>query len=65
LLITAGVERLRELAELGLLAMDTQFRLAPALIGCVAEVVGNPERLAEMDRLGSFDGDDDAALPAS
>lgn len=61
LLTTVSMERLKELAELGLLAIDTHFHVPPALIGSVAETVGNPGRLAEMN---AFD-DEQAAVPAS
>lgn len=64
LLTTVGMERLRELAELGLLAIDTHFHVPSALIGSVAEAIENPARIAEMELLGAVD-DEDAAVPAS
>ena len=40
--------RLEELAELGLLTIDTHFRVPPAIIRCVADAFDDPSLLAEL-----------------
>lgn len=48
LLTQVAMERLEELAELGLLTIDTHFRVPPALIRCVADAFDDPSLLAEL-----------------
>jgi hypothetical protein len=48
LLTKVAMGRLEELAELGLLTIDTHFRVPPALIRCVADVFDDPSLLAEL-----------------
>jgi hypothetical protein len=48
LLTKVAMDRLESLAELGLLTIDTHFRVPPALIGCVADTFDNPWVLAEL-----------------
>lgn len=57
LLSRMAVARLEALAELGLLTIDTHFRVPPALIGCVADVFDNDYVLAY---LGLREAPDDA-----
>lgn len=49
------MDRLEELAELGLLTIDTHFRVPPVLIGCVAEVFDDPGLLAGLGLEESLD----------
>ncbi|WP_211881715.1 plasmid pRiA4b ORF-3 family protein [Pseudarthrobacter albicanus] len=58
-LTSAAVRRLEALAELGLLTIDTHFRVPPALIGCVADTFDNDRVLAD---LGLGEAPDDAAV---
>ncbi|MDQ0923179.1 hypothetical protein QF038_001687 [Pseudarthrobacter sp. W1I19] len=48
LLTKVAMGRLEELAELGLLTIDTHFRVPPALIRCVADAFDDPSLLAEL-----------------
>ena len=48
LLTRVAMSRLEALAELGLLTIDTHFRVPPALIGSVADTFDNPWVLAEL-----------------
>nr|WP_306917130.1 plasmid pRiA4b ORF-3 family protein [Arthrobacter sp. V4I6] len=57
LLANMAVERLEALAELGLLTIDTHFRVPPALVGCFAHVFDNVRVLAD---LGLAEAPDDA-----
>lgn len=57
LLTRIAVGRLEALAELGLLTIDTHFRVPPALIGCVADVFDNENVLGY---LGLREAPDDA-----
>ncbi|WP_427007359.1 plasmid pRiA4b ORF-3 family protein [Pseudarthrobacter sp. H2] len=57
LLTGMAVRRLEALAELGLLTIDTHFRVPPALIGCVADTFDNDWVLAD---LGLGEAPDDA-----
>jgi hypothetical protein len=57
LLTSLAVGRLEALAELGLLTIDTHFRVPPALIGCVADTFDNDWVLAD---LGLGEAPDDA-----
>jgi hypothetical protein len=47
-LTRAAIGRLEALAELGLLTIDTHFRVPPALIGCVADTFDNDWVLADL-----------------
>jgi hypothetical protein len=60
LLTRLAVDRLKALAELGLLTIDTHFRIPPALIGCVATTFDNPWVLAD---LGLGEAPDDEDVP--
>ncbi|MCY0903844.1 plasmid pRiA4b ORF-3 family protein [Arthrobacter sp. H14-L1] len=53
--------RLERLAELGLLTIDTHFRVPPALIGCVVDAFDDDV----IDRLHLGEAGDDAKLPAA
>jgi hypothetical protein len=53
-----AISRLEALAELGLLTIDTHFRVPPALIGCVADTFDNPWVLADLG-LGEAPDDED------
>jgi hypothetical protein len=57
LLTNMAISRLEALAELGLLTIDTHFRVPPALIGCVADTFDNPWVLADLG-LGEAPDDD-------
>ena len=57
LLTGVAISRLEELAELGLLTIDTHFRVPPALIRCIANVFDDDWVLAD---LGLGDAPDDA-----
>ncbi|WP_142062404.1 MULTISPECIES: hypothetical protein [unclassified Pseudarthrobacter] len=46
LLTKVAMGRLEELAELGLLTIDTHFRVPPAIIRCVADAFDDPSLLA-------------------
>ncbi|MCB5281892.1 MULTISPECIES: plasmid pRiA4b ORF-3 family protein [unclassified Arthrobacter] len=60
-LTDAAVSRLEALAELGLMTIDTHFRVPAAVIGCVAGVFDDDEVLSD---LGLQPGpDEDAELP--
>ncbi len=59
LLTSLAVGRLEALAELGLLTIDTHFRVPPALISCVAEVIDKDWVLADLG-LGEAPDDADA-----
>ncbi|WP_201298529.1 hypothetical protein, partial [Arthrobacter sp. 9AX] len=48
LLTKVAMGRFEELAELGLLTIDTHFRVPPALIQCVADAFDDPWLLAEL-----------------
>jgi hypothetical protein len=48
ILTRVAVDRLDELAELGLLTIDTHFRVPPALIRCVANVFDDDSVLADL-----------------
>ena len=48
LLTGMAVRRLEELAELGLLAIDTHFRVPPALLRCIANVFDDELVLADL-----------------
>ncbi len=54
-----AMSRLEELAELGLLSIDTHFRVPPALIRCVANVFDDHRVLAD---LGLGEGRDEAGV---
>jgi hypothetical protein len=58
LLARLAVDRLEALAELGLLTIDTHFRVPRALIGCVANTFDNPWVLADLG-LGETSDDED------
>ncbi|HEX7202261.1 MAG TPA: hypothetical protein VF249_05805 [Arthrobacter sp.] len=47
-LTNVAMARLEELSELGLLTIDTHFRVPPVLIGCVADTFDHPSLLAEL-----------------
>ncbi|MDJ0355445.1 plasmid pRiA4b ORF-3 family protein [Paenarthrobacter sp. PH39-S1] len=55
------VGRLERLAELGLLTIDTHFRVPPALIGCVLDAFDDDV----IDRLHLGEAVDDAKLPTA
>ncbi|MGY2746288.1 plasmid pRiA4b ORF-3 family protein [Arthrobacter sp. UYCu723] len=59
LMTSLAVGRLEALAELGLLTIDSHFRMPPALIGCVAEVFDHDWVLAD---LGLEEDPDDADI---
>ena len=59
LLTGMAVQRLEALAKLGLLTIDTHFRVPQALIGCVADVFDDERLLAELG-LGEAPDDQDA-----
>lgn len=48
ILTRLAVDRLDELAELGLLTIDTHFRVPPALVRCVANVFDDDSVLADL-----------------
>ena len=58
LLASMAISRLEALAELGLLTIDTHFRVPPPLIGCVADTFDNPWVLADLG-LGEAPDDED------
>jgi hypothetical protein len=62
LLTKVAMGRLEELAELGLLTIDTHFRVPPVLIRCVADTFDYPPLLAELGLEESVD-DDEAKAP--
>lgn len=62
LLTNVAMERLRELADLGLLTIDTHFRVPPVLIESVAETFDDPQLLAKLGLGESFD-DEEKAVP--
>jgi len=53
--------RLEELSELGLLTIDTHFRVPPVLIQSVAEVFDDPQLLAQLGLEESLEADELAA----
>ncbi|WP_255769460.1 hypothetical protein [Pseudarthrobacter sulfonivorans] len=55
LLTKLAIGRLEALAELGLLTIDTHFRVPPALVGSIADTFDNPLVLAEL----GLDGEPD------
>lgn len=59
LLTGVAVSRLEELAELGLLAIDTHFRVPPPLVRCIANVFDDEWLLAD---LGIVQAPDDAGF---
>lgn len=63
LLTRTAVGRLETLAELGLLTIDTHFRVPPALVGCIADVFDSEYVLAGLG-LGKAvdDADGEAAV---
>jgi hypothetical protein len=65
LLTKVAVERLEELAELGLLTIDTHFRVPPALIRCVADAFDDPSLLAELGLAEAPDDEEADALNAA
>lgn len=62
LLTSVAMDRLEILAELGLLNIDTHFRVPPVLIGCVADTFDNPWVLADLG-LGEAPDDEDLEAP--
>jgi hypothetical protein len=64
LLTKVAMGRLEELAELGLLTIDTHFRVPPALIRCVADTFDYPPLLADLGLEESVD-DDEAEAPTA
>ncbi|MCZ2402035.1 plasmid pRiA4b ORF-3 family protein [Paenarthrobacter sp. Z7-10] len=60
LLSGLAVQRLKGFTELGLLTMDTHFRVPPALVQAVAEVLDHDGVLEELGLGGDFDDADDA-----
>lgn len=62
LLTKVAMDRLEALAELGLLTIDTHFRVPPALIGSVADTFDNPWVLAELG-LGEAPDDEEVEVP--
>jgi hypothetical protein len=62
LLTKVAMGRLEELAELGLLTIDTHFRVPSVLIRCVADTFDDPPLLAELGLEDSVD-DDEAKAP--
>ena len=68
LLTGMAVSRMEALAELGLLTINTHFRVPPALIRCVATVFDDDRLLAELGLAPAADGPDvvpDAPAPAN
>ncbi|MGY3320819.1 plasmid pRiA4b ORF-3 family protein [Arthrobacter sp. TE12232] len=59
LLTSMAVGRLEGLSELGLLTIDTHFRVPAALIGCVADVFDDDRLLAELGLEEDPDDSDD------
>lgn len=57
LLTRVAMDRLEELAKLGLLVIDTHFRVPPAVIGSVADAFDDPWLLAELG-LGEVPGEE-------
>jgi hypothetical protein len=55
-LTRVAMGRLEELSELGLLTIDTHFRVPPALIGCVVDIFDHPSLLAELGLGAAPDG---------
>ena len=62
LLTKVAMDRLQELADLGLLTIDTHFRVPPVLIESIAETFDDPGLLATVGLGGSLDNED-AAVP--
>ncbi|WP_035773019.1 hypothetical protein, partial [Arthrobacter sp. Br18] len=60
LLTRLALGRFEALAELGLLTIDTHFRVPESLVGCVADTFDNPRILAE---LGLMEAPDDDVQP--
>jgi hypothetical protein len=65
LLTKVAMGRLEKLAELGLLTIDTHFRVPPALISCVADTFDYPALLAELGLEESVDDDEPEAPKAA
>ncbi|WP_426226085.1 plasmid pRiA4b ORF-3 family protein [Pseudarthrobacter sp. DSP2-3-2b1] len=63
LLTRLAMDRMEALAELGLLTIDTHYRVPPALIGCVADAFDNPWVLAELG-LGEKPGEESEPQPS-
>jgi hypothetical protein len=61
LLTEVAMARLRELADLGLLTIDTHFRVPPVLIEGVAETFDDPGLMAKLGLDESFDDEEEAA----
>jgi len=57
LLTKVTMDRLQELADLGLLTIDAHFRVPQALVACMADTFDNPWLLAELG-LGESPGDE-------
>ncbi|MET3811774.1 plasmid pRiA4b ORF-3 family protein [Arthrobacter sp. UYEF3] len=64
-LTRAVLSRLEALAELGLLTIDTHFRVPPALIGCVAGVFDDEWVLSDLGLQPEPEEDVDPTLPGS
>jgi hypothetical protein len=58
LLTKVAMGRFEELADLGLLSIDTHFRVPPALIRSVADAFDDPGLLAELGLAEASDDDE-------
>jgi hypothetical protein len=65
LLTDMAMDRLNGLAELGLLIIDTHFRVPPALIRCVANVFDDDWVLAGLGLAPAPDAGDESRLPGA